>query len=1096
MDIDALTLQSIGVTDPEQFNAVRNGRSSGRWRPHSGYKGGAKYTGSFESLASDPNAPREIGPTLGSLRRCGSLRDSGTITSSDSRLDSTLDRQISTSESDSVYRTSSSGGRQMSSAPVARSRSSYSFDSMSSLLTIPNLTRRKSPTELVPKKKSDSVRKKGGKDGGGGAEDANEGFLSEVETQDFSGVWNHPITRSYFLMYLLWRGFANLYYFRMDAQQFRLDYPMLYTSARKSHAYRLYNLYLVEDGPLSIFRHIPVHFQNVNRQLTTIGANLEHHCHPAMFDDLAYMVLNWLRDIYNGTFDGYREGQQQTGIPPFKQSAFYQAMKNDLRGTRNLTTVQYHRAAERIVDMPPVVYDGKEVWEKLLLSLEAMGIDCEPYRARGPGAELMRKPSIERKSGTMDRERDGTLPKKSKVNRTRSMTSLTDSKAASPESPSTGAPPTLKEWKRAASNNALNSYMDTGELLHTFVQYTGGDQEFCEYCHRRVNYDKGSEDSHSAYRCETCHYVCHKNCRNSVRISCVMPSTAAAEIEDQCEVFSEKQRRVTERIQALQREIDIEMKIRDGLDNLVRAKQESSSKSSKKQQIPPDMDSQIERVTKKLERLKHEMQKCRLQSAALAAAAHATEVRREAESKHQRGPSTSNKYADETNEGEVIKVVTMDSAMKAESTKLVFITPHTTVKDVITLSLQKFNLPGNADDYLMSYTTPEGEDVPLRHEDHPSKLGLNLMETPFRLRVNFDTGTSSGAASGLVAKLSKEDEQRARKQRDVLMEIVETEISYSEDLKNIVNIFYKPLALADVLDAEAQNDIFANIKEIADFHDMLSKQLAERREDILRGNNLVIPVMQLYEQHMDQFRLYEVYCGNQQNAGRRLEKVKSDPAFTKLLAQCECNPKLNKLKLADLLVKPMHRITRYPMFLKRLLASILKDTPEYELVNSVINNIEQRINDVNESARRHESAYRINMIDENLDFNNVYSRFKLANKRRELISEKPMTYIKKNTSSTVQVIVLFFTDMVMIVRQKKPDTFILFKPPIPLEAAVFLDKPDAHGKFSTFGIQCGKNRLVFSTSFLIIYGDTRDGKPISNYPPPTRNPHITIRDRI
>lgn len=38
-----------------------------------------------------------------------------------------------------------------------------------------------------------------------------QGFLQDVEMNGFAGMWNHPITRCYFLMYVIWTKQANLY---------------------------------------------------------------------------------------------------------------------------------------------------------------------------------------------------------------------------------------------------------------------------------------------------------------------------------------------------------------------------------------------------------------------------------------------------------------------------------------------------------------------------------------------------------------------------------------------------------------------------------------------------------------------------------------------------------------------------------------------------------------------------------------------------------------------------------------------------------------------------------------------------------------------
>ncbi len=38
-----------------------------------------------------------------------------------------------------------------------------------------------------------------------------EKFLKDLEAYGFSGIWNHPMTRCYFLMYLLYKDAANLF---------------------------------------------------------------------------------------------------------------------------------------------------------------------------------------------------------------------------------------------------------------------------------------------------------------------------------------------------------------------------------------------------------------------------------------------------------------------------------------------------------------------------------------------------------------------------------------------------------------------------------------------------------------------------------------------------------------------------------------------------------------------------------------------------------------------------------------------------------------------------------------------------------------------
>ncbi|KAI8917482.1 hypothetical protein DFJ77DRAFT_307391, partial [Powellomyces hirtus] len=749
MDIDgALNIQTMfDAQNPPADNIGMSPKSaklaSSRWRPQSGHfslkTGGAR---SFDNLAS-PTAPRELSAgSLRGLRRVQSVKDQMSVDPragspsivSPSPVDfpgliahgsSDLAASGGSLHAATSDGTAGSGGPQQQQshqqhsqpahAPVVRSRSSYSFQAMNSVLTVPNLMRNIRKQSLapaaavIPVAPSAPTTVSTSPDGkatetspSAGVPSViskNDRFLNDIGAQAFSGVWNHPITRCYFLMFLLWKEYENLFYFRLDSQQFRLDYPTLYSSARKSQAYRLYNTYLVKNSPMFILRRVPSTYQNVHLVIKTIKAHIDNH-DATLFDDLSYMVLNWLVDIYNGSFesrlDGITKGPnspvEDTSGNSFIASAMHQAMRNDLRGTRHLTTVQYNRVAERITDMPPVVYDGNDVWDKLMSSLEQMGLNCESFRVKGVGAAVGRRPSQKQS----EKESKAT-------SRTRSFSNINDTRKShsGSETPEESSTPALKEWRKTSNNQLNANAYSKNDLAHTFVQYTNGDQIFCEYCFRTLR--NGNEGPINTYRCESCGYMCHKQCRKETRVSCTQASTTL-EVEDQTEVLSDKTQRITEKMQAIQREIDIEMKIRDGLNNLARAKSELHTKAKKA--APLEVDSQMERSGKKLEVLKHELQKCRLQLAALsaAAAAAATAALRSADcspakasasggSGHQRMPSTASAILQDIDrDGDVVKIVTMDAAQKAESTKSFYVTSETLVKQLIIMALEKFML--------------------------------------------------------------------------------------------------------------------------------------------------------------------------------------------------------------------------------------------------------------------------------------------------------------------------------------------------------------------------------------------------------------------
>jgi hypothetical protein len=67
------------------------------------------------------------------------------------------------------------------------------------------------------------------------------------------------------------------------------------------------------------------------------------------------------------------------------------------------------------------------------------------------------------------------------------------------------------------SGNVAGASSNAGLACQTLGSAKGHVVEFCEHCMKRLEF----EGLNHAYRCEVCHYVCHKNCRNNVNINCL-----------------------------------------------------------------------------------------------------------------------------------------------------------------------------------------------------------------------------------------------------------------------------------------------------------------------------------------------------------------------------------------------------------------------------------------------------------------------------------------------------------------------------------------------------------------------------------------------
>ena len=128
------------------------------------------------------------------------------------------------------------------------------------------------------------------------------------------------------------------------------------------------------------------------------------------------------------------------------------------------------------------------------------------------------------------------------------------------------------------------------------------------------------------------------------------------------------------------------------------------------------------------------------------------------------------------------------------------------------------------------------------------------------------------------------------------------------------------------------------------------------------------------------------------------------------------------------------------MLLKRLQERVAKTGEEATLLSHIISRIESMTQMVNDAVREKESSYRLGILSATMDFNNM-EKFKLDNGLRELVSEKPFTYIRKNGQFS-DVLVVVLTDMILLLKQRK-EQLILVKPPIPFESLALIDQTDS-----------------------------------------------------
>ncbi|XP_018012826.1 uncharacterized protein LOC108669904 [Hyalella azteca] len=307
--------------------------------------------------------------------------------------------------------------------------------------------------------------------------------------------------------------------------------------------------------------------------------------------------------------------------------------------------------------------------------------------------------------------------------------------------------------------------------------------------------------------------------------------------------------------------------------------------------------------------------------------------------------------------------------------------------------------------------------------------------------------------------------ERLSQQQSAIWELVETEATYCHMIRVITNLFLS--CLCNLQNEQLLNDIntellFSNIPDI--YHtnltfwkDHISRMVAEAR----RSKQPLDPTL-LYDaftNFKEIFKPYSLYCQQQTQCQQYCKERSHDNEHFKVyLLWCETQKECNRLRLVDILVQPMQRLTKYSLLLKAILKKT--DIKEHKWkLNEMITNVECFVSNVNSALRhRHEQERLRDTIGRIEAYDAVEAREEeIATKVKqhsELHLSQPMPgcpehlsrhllhqgdyKLRDHNTSKTDVHVFIFTDLLLVtkVTQRKAEKVKVIRPPYNIERLV------------------------------------------------------------
>ncbi|CAI5785719.1 pleckstrin homology domain-containing family G member 7 [Podarcis lilfordi] len=287
-------------------------------------------------------------------------------------------------------------------------------------------------------------------------------------------------------------------------------------------------------------------------------------------------------------------------------------------------------------------------------------------------------------------------------------------------------------------------------------------------------------------------------------------------------------------------------------------------------------------------------------------------------------------------------------------------------------------------------------------------------------------------------------DQLDTKKEEALWELFTTECTYLLDhlqvLKTIFMDTLRYLQCKEFLSDVDSGLLFANLEElnqvslsfVTSFFSAIKDHLVQPMPSID-----FIPVLTKYFQG-NLCQSHQMYCLNYTSAIFYLEKLKKREDFGIYLKWCEQNERCKRLHLAELLVAPLHKLTRYPLLLKNIWKNT--EAAEKSVIGTIKEKVEKSIRDLEGKVKWLDNFQKFKQLQEIIVWPSLWDqekRFFVPECLKNLLRENPNENILSPTKRflvhegrltlaehmrLVDVYLFLFDDLLLITkpnRQKK-----------------------------------------------------------------------------
>ncbi|KAG7328078.1 hypothetical protein KOW79_008022 [Hemibagrus wyckioides] len=262
-----------------------------------------------------------------------------------------------------------------------------------------------------------------------------------------------------------------------------------------------------------------------------------------------------------------------------------------------------------------------------------------------------------------------------------------------------------------------------------------------------------------------------------------------------------------------------------------------------------------------------------------------------------------------------------------------------------------------------------------------------------------------------------------KKRQGYIHELIETEERYMEDLQLVLEVFHKPMSESGRLTEAEMNTIFVNWKELITSNTKLLKALRARKK--MGGENMPVQMMgDILATELAHMQAYIRFCSCQLNSAALLQqKTDQEPEFKDFLKKIATDYRCKGMPLSSFLLKPMQRITRYPLHIKNILESTPENHVDHAQLREALEKAEELCSRVNEGVREKENSDRLEWIQNHVQCEGITENL-VFNSLTNCLGPRKLLHSGKlfKTKSNKELYAFLFNDFLLLTQAVKQFT--------------------------------------------------------------------------